>query len=89
MLQRVIDRELHGGDLLGLFVRNLDAELVFEGHHQFHRVERIGAQISNKGLLVGHVRFGHAQLFGDDFLDTGFDIAHDSSRSVVLNSPGF
>src|SRR5689334_17152270 len=30
----VVDRQLHGGDLLGFFVGDLDAELVFEGHHQ-------------------------------------------------------
>src|SRR5438046_3537911 len=34
VLDRVIDRELHRRDLLGLFVGNLDAEFVFECHHQ-------------------------------------------------------
>jgi len=28
-------------------------------------------------------------LFGNYFLDTCFDIAHDSSGSVYRNSPGF
>src|SRR5215216_5569707 len=35
----VVDSVLHRRDLLGVFVRDLDAELVFERHHQFHRVE--------------------------------------------------
>src|SRR5512145_1778083 len=45
VLHRVVDGVLHGGDLLGFFVGNLDAELVFEGHHEFHRVQRVGAQV--------------------------------------------
>mmetsp|Transcript_1253 Transcript_1253/g.3603 ORF Transcript_1253/g.3603 Transcript_1253/m.3603 type:complete len:215 (+) Transcript_1253:610-1254(+) len=80
VLDGVVDRQLHGGDLLGLFVRDLDAELVFEGHHQFHGVQRIGAQVGNESLFVRDVGFRHAELLGDDFLDSCFDIAHDSSR---------
>src|SRR6186713_344270 len=82
VLDGVVDRQLHGGDLLGFFVGDLDAELVFEGHHQFHGVERIGAQVCHESLLVGHIGFRNAQLFGDDFLHTCFDIAHDSSKRV-------
>src|SRR5450755_18803 len=41
----VIDRLLHGGDLLGFLVRNLALELFFQSHHQFYGVERIRAQI--------------------------------------------
>src|SRR5438105_11219071 len=79
VLDSVVDGELHRGDLLGLFVGDLDAELVFEGHHQFHRVKRVGAQVGHEGFLVGHIGLGNAELLGDDFLDAGFDIAHDSS----------
>src|SRR5438034_2957641 len=89
VLDGVVDRQLHRGDLLGLFVGDLDAELVFEGHHQFHRVKRVGAQVGHEGFLVGHVGLGNAELLGDDFLDAGFDIAHDSSWSVYRNSPEF
>src|SRR5512144_986901 len=53
VLDGVVDRQLHRGDLLGLFVGDLDAELVFERHHQFHRVERVGAQVGHESLLVG------------------------------------
>src|SRR4029453_380414 len=76
VLHCVVDRQLHGGDLLRLFIGDLDAELVLEGHHQFHRVERVGAEVGHEGFLVGDVGLGHAELLGDDFLDTGFDIAH-------------
>src|SRR6478752_10015867 len=37
----VVDGVLHRGDLLGVLVRNLDAELVLQRHHQLHRVERV------------------------------------------------
>src|SRR4051812_2446528 len=40
VLYCVVDRQLHGGDLLCFLVGNLDTELVLEGHHQFDRVER-------------------------------------------------
>ena len=65
----VIDGQLDRGDLLGLFVRDLDAELVFERHHQFHGVEGVGAQVSHESLFVGHFRFGNAQLLGNDLFD--------------------
>src|SRR5574343_461034 len=79
---RVIDRELHGGDLLGLFVRDLHAELVFERHHQLDGVQGIRAQIGDESLLVGDFGFGHAELLGNDLLDACCDVAHDSSGSV-------
>src|SRR5512147_2159750 len=41
----VVDRLLDGGDLLRLFVRDLGFELFLQGHHQFHRVERIRAEV--------------------------------------------
>src|SRR5665213_370465 len=82
MLLRVVDRELHGGDLLRLFVGDLDAELVLERHHEFDRVERVGAQVGNERLFVRDVGFGDAQLLGDDLLDSCFYVAHDSSGSL-------
>src|SRR6516164_5023322 len=39
------DRVAHGLDLLGRVVGNFDAELFFERHHQFDRVEAVGAEI--------------------------------------------
>src|ERR1700754_459492 len=74
----VVDRQLHRRDLLGFLVGDLDAEFVFQRHHQFDRVERVRAQVGHEGLVVGHVGFGNAELFGNDFLDSCFDIAHDT-----------
>src|SRR5262249_21611044 len=41
----VRDGVFHRGDLFGVFVGNLNAKRFFEGHHQFNRIERVGAQI--------------------------------------------
>src|SRR5262245_18594066 len=35
----LVDRLVDGGDLLGVFIRDLDFEFFFEGHHQLDRVE--------------------------------------------------
>ena len=43
----------------------IDAELVFERHHQFDRVEGIGTEVGDEGLFVRHVGFGNAELFGN------------------------
>src|SRR5664279_3647999 len=44
----VIDGVLHGANLLRFLVGNLDFESLFEGHHQFHGVQRIGAHVVHK-----------------------------------------
>src|SRR5574337_25450 len=72
----VIDRLLHGGDLLRILVGNLGLELFFERHHQFHRVQRIRAQIIHERSVRRDFIFLHAQLLDDDFLDALFDGAH-------------
>src|SRR5512145_2605074 len=41
----VVDRFLDARDLLRFLVRDFDAELFFERHHQLDGVERIGAQV--------------------------------------------
>src|SRR5580704_16960216 len=62
----VIDSVLHGADLLRLLVRNLDIEGLLEGHHQFHRVQRIGAQVVHKRRIGCDLALVHAQLFDND-----------------------
>src|SRR5687767_968327 len=44
-IRDVADGLAHSGDLLGVFVRNLDLELFFESHHQLDCIERIGAEV--------------------------------------------
>src|SRR5574337_18958 len=83
----VIDRVLHGGDLLGVLVRNLDAELVFQRHHQFHRVQRIGPEVGHEGLLADDLGLFDAELLGNDLLDACFDVAHGSLLGLVVCKP--
>jgi hypothetical protein len=41
----VVDRLLDGGDLLGFFIRDLDLELLFEGHDQLNGIQRVSAEV--------------------------------------------
>ena len=41
----VVDRVLYSADLLGVFVRDLDVEGLFESHDQLDRVEGVSGQI--------------------------------------------
>ena len=47
-----VDGCLHGRDLFGLLVGDVEAEVLFHGHHQFHRVEGVEAQFFESGTLV-------------------------------------
>src|SRR5688500_1012035 len=50
----VVDRLPDRLDLLRVFVRDLDPELVLELHDQLNEVERIGVEILLEGRLVRH-----------------------------------
>src|ERR1700732_1266519 len=65
----VLDRLLDVADLLGFFVRDLDPELLLEGHDQLHDVEGVGAKVVGEAGLQGHLVLIHAQLLHDDALD--------------------
>ena len=53
----VINSLLHRGDLLGVFVGNLGFELFLERHHQFYRVQRVGAEIIDERGIIGDFCF--------------------------------
>src|SRR3546814_10541810 len=84
----VVDRLLHGGDLLGFLVGNLALELFLEGHDQFDGVERVGAEIVDERSAVGDFFFLDAKLFDDDLLDALFDAAHGCSLNPGVCSDG-
>ena len=48
VLGDIVDRVLHGANLLGVFVGDFDVEGLFKGHDKFDGVERIGAQVVHK-----------------------------------------
>src|SRR5690349_10726961 len=72
----VVDRALHGRDLLGFLVRDLALELFFERHHELDRIERVGAEIIDEGGVRADFVILDAQLFDDDLLDALFNTAH-------------
>lgn len=63
----VLDSLANGRDLLGLLVRDFHFEFVFQGHHQFHGVQRVSAEVVNERGIDFDVCFGNAQLLSDDF----------------------
>src|SRR5579859_4713631 len=92
VLVDIVDRILYGRHLLGVFIRNFDAEGLLERHHQFHLVQRIGPQVVHEGCRGGHFRFIHAELLDDNLLNALFHAGHafpPRSLSLVLNDPEF
>src|SRR5690606_18053655 len=63
-----IDRILDGDDLLRRVVGNLATEFLFKGHHQFHRVQAVGAQIVDETRGLGNLCIIDAQMLDDDLL---------------------
>src|SRR5262249_12070030 len=64
----VLDRFLHARDLLGVLVRNLDPELLFEGHDELDGVERVGPQVVHERGVRRHFLFVDPELLHDDAL---------------------
>src|SRR5690606_15868065 len=72
----VIDRLLHGCDLLGILIRVLGLELLFDGLHRLDRVDRVGAGVVDEASVVRDFLLCHPQLLGDDGFNLLFDTAH-------------
>src|SRR2546425_8179319 len=64
----VLDRVADGHDLLGVLVRDLDVEMLLEGHDELHRVERVGSQVFDELRRGGDVVLLHPELLHDDLL---------------------
>lgn len=60
-----VRRFLNGGDLLGTFLVERDFELLFERHHDFDGVERVGAEVDKLGVGGDGVEI-RAELLRDD-----------------------
>src|SRR3990170_4458957 len=65
-----------GLNLLGGIVGNLTAELFLEGHHQFDRVQAVGAEIVDEACVVGHLVGFDPKVLDNDFLHALCDVAH-------------
>ena len=59
---------LDGLDLLGGIVGNLDAEFLFERHHQLDRIEAVGAQIVDEAGIFRDLGLLDAQCSTTIFL---------------------
>src|SRR5262245_57395775 len=55
-------------DLLGVLVGDLDADLLFERHHELDGVERIGAEIVHERGIRCHFFLVDTELLHDDAL---------------------
>src|ERR1035441_6202840 len=77
----VIDGVFHGGDLLGVFIGDVDIESLFERHHQLHDIQRVRTKIIHEGGRIIYLTFVHPQLLDDDLLHSLFN-RHESSQTV-------
>src|SRR5258705_4688096 len=64
----IFDGFLHASNLLGILVRNFDAELFLERHHELDGVERVGAQVVHKRRVRRHFLLVDSELLHDDAL---------------------
>src|SRR4029079_12863910 len=71
-----LDGVLDGEDLLRGVVRDLDAELLLEGHDQLDRVQAVGAKVVDETGVGRDLRLFDAQVFDHDLLHAVFDVAH-------------
>ena len=60
-------------DLFRHVVGDVDVELFFEFHHQFDRIQGVGAQIVDERGFAGDLVFADAKLLGNDINDTFFN----------------
>lgn len=59
--------------LLRIFIRYFDGKFLFKRHHQLDDVERVRAQIFDKGRRGRDLLGVNAELFDNDVLDLLFD----------------
>ena len=83
LLLDVVDRILHGADLLGRVLGDLDAERLLERHHQFDGIEAVGAQVVDERRLGRDLRFLDAQVLHHDLLNLVGDLAHRTRNSCL------
>src|SRR5580698_10090141 len=85
VLLDVLDGILHGLDLFGVLVGNLQIECLFKLHYQLDHVERIGSQVLLEARARGNLRFVHLQLLDDDLFHLFFN-GHASISSICFEN---
>ena len=88
----IIDRVFDGQDFFRGVIGDFAAEFFLEGHHEFDRIEAVGAQIVNKTGAVRYFVLVDTQMFDDDLLNpcgdiTTFDLSDKFKRcsSLIFN----
>src|SRR6266550_2360476 len=76
LLVKVLQRLSHRPQLLGLLVRDVDVELLLEGHYQLYRVEAVRAQVLHEACIGGELVALDPQLLDDDVLDLLLELLH-------------
>src|SRR5258708_25502908 len=74
VLLDVVDRVLHGPDLLGVLVGDVDFERLFEREHELDQTERVGAEVVDEARLGLDVLLVDVELLSDDPLDLAGDV---------------
>src|SRR5437588_12955046 len=69
----VVDHVADGLQFFSIFVRHFHGKFFFERHHQFHNIERIGAQVLDKRRLRRDLLRIYSELLDDDVLDLFLD----------------
>src|SRR5205807_1695726 len=74
VLVYVVVRVADALNLLGVLVRDFDAELLLEAHHKLDRVERVRAEVVNEARVRRDLVLVNAQLVNDDLLHFCFNL---------------
>src|SRR6516165_8177920 len=69
VLVDVLGRVTDGPDLLGILVRDLRPEFLFETHDELDEIERVRVQVVDEGRFGFHLVLVHAELLDDDLLE--------------------
>src|SRR2546427_2078534 len=69
----VLDGVADGHDLLGVLVRDLDVEVLLQGHDELDGIEGVGAQVFDELRGRSDVVLLHPELLDDDLLHLVLD----------------
>ena len=74
MFLDVVDRILHGADLLRVLVRDVDRERGLEGENHLDQTERVGTEVVDERRFGLDVLLVDVELLLDDALHFGGDV---------------
>src|SRR5262249_30101145 len=74
MLLNVVSRLTDRGNLLGVFVADLELELLLQRHDQLDEIKRIGIQVLSEGWFFGHLGLVNTELIRNDRPELGENI---------------